>query len=114
MSPVFLVLVIHFVMSPVLDTAHAVWCSYFFFQTFSNSSSNCVGMDIFLTDISMHSFMGGVIVYTGSPLPPSHALVVIGPCQLFLVFGSGMAGGEMRLKFSWCCPVYFGLISGQT
>ena len=96
MSPVFLVSVIDFIMSSALDTAHDGVA--FFPQTFSNSWSNCVGMDIFLTDTPMHSWSLSTLL-----LPASHALVV---CSLGVVvpwgvfFCSGMVGGEMRFKFS--------------
>ena len=66
----FLISVIDFLMSPAIDTTHdGVAGLFFFFQTVPNSWSNCVGIDISLTDTPMHSFMGGVIVHTALPYP---------------------------------------------
>ena len=64
MSPVFLISVIDFLMSPAVDTSHDGVA--FLFQTFSNSWLNCVGMDVYLTDTPMQSFMGGVTVHTAT------------------------------------------------
>ena len=54
-------------MSPAIDTAHDGVAGFFFLQTISNSWSNSVGMDIYLTDTPMHSFMGVVTVHTALP-----------------------------------------------
>ena len=87
MSPVFLVSVIDFRMSPAVDTAHdGAVC--LFYQTFSNSWYNCVGMDIHLTDTPCIDSWG----LLSTLLPPSL------PMPWFLLFLVGF--------FFFCCSFF--------
>ena len=121
MSPILLVSVIDFQMFPTLDNAHDGVA--FFFQTFPNFWSNCVGMDIFLTDTLIHSFMEGSLS-TLLPLPMPWLLmflVLLFFCCFFFFlllfkknffffnffFSSCMAGHEMRINFSCVVPSVF-------
>ena len=78
MSPVFLVSVIDFLMSPALDTAHDG--ADFSFSKHFQIPGLIVRNGLFFTDSSMHSFMEGslsTLLPPPPPLPLSQALVVV-------------------------------------
>ena len=94
MSPVFLVSVIVFVMSPALDTAHDGVA--FSFSKYFQIPDQIVQEWRFSSLIPpcIHSWEGSLS--TLLPLPPFDALVVVVPCQFFSPFFSVVAWLEVK------------------